>query len=257
MGVLDGKTALIFGVADHHSIAWAIAQKLRDAGATLAFTYMERFEQHVRKLLADWPDPLIMPCDVQNDEQLDAVFAATGERFDGGLDILVHAVAFASRDAFTKRFVETTRDDFKQSLDISAYSLVTMTRRAEPLMIARGGGSVMALTYQASQRVVPNYNLMAISKAALEANVRYLAADVGQNGIRVNAISAGPVRTISAMGVGGVQGLIDQLEERGPLRRGITADDVGDLAQFLASDAAKNITGQVIYVDAGHSILAV
>jgi enoyl-[acyl-carrier protein] reductase I len=255
MGSMDGKKALIFGVADHHSIAWAIAQKLRAEGAELAFTYQDRFEKNVRKLLADQPETPLLPCDVQDDAQLDAVFAAIGERW-GALDTLVHAVAFASRDALNGRYIDTTRTDFQQSLDISAYSLVAMARRAEPLMQTRGGGSVIAMTYQASQRVVPNYNLMAVAKAALETTVRYLAYDMGTNGIRVNAISAGPIRTISAMGVGAVRTIFDQVEEKAPLRRNISADDVGDLAAFLASDGSKNITGQVIFVDSGHATLA-
>ena len=255
MGSLDGKKALIFGVASHHSIAWAIAQKLHAAGAELAFTYQERFEKNIRKLLADQPDAPLMLCDVQDDAQIDAVFNTIGERW-GGLDLLVHAVAFASRDALSGRYIDTTRSDFQQSLDISAYSLVAMTRRAEPLMMARGGGSVVAMTYQASQRVVPNYNLMAVAKAALETTVRYLAYDMGANGIRVNAISAGPIRTISAMGVGAVRNIFDTVEEKAPLHRNISADDVGDLALFLASDGAKNITGQVLFVDAGHGTLA-
>ncbi|MBA3823978.1 MAG: enoyl-ACP reductase [Ktedonobacterales bacterium] len=255
MGSLDGKKALIFGVADHHSIAWAIAEKLRGAGAELAFTYQDRFEKNIRKLLADRPETPLIPCDVQDDGQLDTVFKTVGERW-GGLDILVHAVAFASRDSLNGRYIDTTRTDFQQSLDISAYSLVAMTRRAEPLMTARGGGSVVAMTYQASQRVVPNYNLMAVAKAALETTVRYLAYDMGTNGIRVNAISAGPIRTISAMGVGAVRNIFDAVEEKAPLHRNISADDVGDLALFLASDGAKNITGQVLFVDAGHGTLA-
>jgi len=255
MGSLDGKTALIFGVADHHSIGWAIAEKLREAGAQLAFTYQDRFEKNIRKLLADRPETPLLPCDVQDEAQIDSVFNDIQARW-GGLDTLVHSVAFASRDALSGRFVNTTRDDFKNSLDISAYSLVALARRAEPLMQARGGGSILTMTYQASQRVIPNYNLMAISKAALEACVRYLAYDMGTNNIRVNAISAGALRTIASMGVAGMRTLFDQVEEHAPLRRNITSDDVGDLALFLSSDGSKNITGQTIYVDAGHSIVA-
>lgn len=251
MGALDGKTAVIFGVADHHSAAWAIAEKLHEAGAKLAFAYMERFEKNVRKLTANIPDALLVQCDVQSDEQLDATFAAIQQQW-GGLDVLVHSIAFSKQGV---RFAETDREDFKTALDISAYSLVAMAKRAEPLMQGRGG-SIMAMTYQASQRVVPNYNLMAIAKAALEACVRYLAYDLGQDGIRVNAISAGPFRSLSAMGVPGVRTIFDQVEEKAPLRRNITTEDVGNLGLFLASDASKNITGQVLYVDAGHSIVA-
>jgi enoyl-[acyl-carrier protein] reductase I len=254
MGSLDGKKALIFGLADHHSLAWGIAQKLREAGAGLAFTYMGRFEKNVRKLLADHPETPLFPCDVQSDAELDAVFSALQSQW-GTLDVLVHAVAFASREALNGRYVDTTRADFQNSLDISAYSLVAMASRAEPLMQGRNS-SIMALTYQASQRVVPNYNLMAVAKAALETSVRYLAYDLGQKSIRVNAISAGPARTLSAMGVGAVRSIFDVVEEKSPLRRNISAEDVGDLALFLASDGSKNITGQVIFVDSGHSTLA-
>lgn len=256
MGTLDGKRALIFGVADHHSIAWGIAEKLRKEGATLAFTYQDRFEKNIRRLLEPFPDTPLFPCDVTNDEQLDTVFANLGEQW-GSLDMLVHAVAFASRDALSGRYVDTTRSDFQTSLDISCYSLVAMTRRAEPLMVAAGGGSVVCLTYQASQRVVPSYNLMAVSKAALEASVRYLAADLGPQHIRINAISAGPVKTISALGVAGVRDMFDKLEQAAPLRRNITTEDVGGLASFLLGPDSTAITGQVVYVDAGHSILAV
>lgn len=251
MGTLDGKTAVIFGVADHHSAAWAIAEKLHEAGAKLAFAYMERFEKNVRKLTANIPDALLVQCDVQSDAQLDATFAAIQQQW-GSLDVLVHSIAFSKQGV---RFAETDREDFKTALDISAYSLIAMAKRAEPLMQGRGG-SIMAMTYQASQRVVPNYNLMAIAKAALEACVRYLSYDLGQVGIRVNAISAGPFRSLSAMGVPGVRTIFDQVEEKAPLRRNITTEDVGNLGLFLASDAAKNITGQVLYVDAGHSIVA-
>jgi enoyl-[acyl-carrier protein] reductase I len=252
MGALDGKQALIFGVANNHSAAWGIAEKLHQAGAKLAFTYVERFERNVRRLTENMPDALHVICDVQSDEQLDAAFAAVREQW-GGLDILVHSVAFARQGV---RFADTEREDFKNALDISAYSLIAMAHRAEPLMQARGGGSILTMTYQASQRVVPNYNLMAVAKSALEASVRYLAYDLGTSAIRVNAISAGPFRSLSAMGVPGVRDIFDVVEERAPLRRNITIEDIGELALFLSSDAAKNITGQVIFVDAGHSILA-
>jgi enoyl-[acyl-carrier protein] reductase I len=252
MGSLEGKTALVFGVADHHSAAWAIADALRREGAQLALAYMERFEKNVRKLAADIPDVKLFVCDAQSDEQLDATFAGVREAW-GGLDVLVHSIAFAKQGV---RFTDTEREDFKTALDISAYSLIAMSRRAEPLMQARGGGSIMTMTYQASQRVVPNYNLMAICKAALEASMRYLAYDLGPSGIRVNAISAGPFRSLSAMGVPGVRTIFDQVEEHAPLHRNITTEDVGNLGAFLASDGAKNITGQTIYVDAGHSIVA-
>jgi enoyl-[acyl-carrier protein] reductase I len=254
MGSLDGKRALVFGVADHHSIGWGIAEQLRTEGAQLAFTYQDRFEKNIRKLLADRPETPLFPCDVQSDEQLDAVFAGIQEHW-GSLDILIHAVAFASRDALNGRFIDTKRGDFATSLDISAYSLVAMAHRAEPLMKAAGGGTILALTYQASQRVIPSYNLMAISKAALEASVRYLAYEMGRDNICVNAISAGPVRTIAAMGVGDVRKILDLVEEHAPLHRNITTEDVGAMAAFLSGPGGRSITGQVIYVDSGHNIV--
>lgn len=255
MGTMTGKHAIVFGVADHHSIAWGIAQKLLAEGATVAFTYQVRFEKNIRKLLADFPDAPLFECDVQNDEQIDTVFNALQEQW-GKLDMLVHAVAFAGRDALGGRFVTTKRSDFATSLDISAYSLVALARRAEPLMQAAGSGSIIALTYQASQRVVPNYNLMAIAKAALEACVRYLAWDMGPHNIRVNAISPGPVRTISAMGVSGVSTILEMVEANAPLHRNVTLEDIGKLSAFLLTDESHNITGQVLYLDAGHSIMA-
>jgi enoyl-[acyl-carrier protein] reductase I len=255
MGSLDGKRALIFGVANERSIGWGIAQHLLAEGAQLAFTYQDRFEKKVRSLLEDRPETPLFLCDVQSDEQLDAVFNSVREMW-GSLDILIHSVAFAPSNALSGRFVDTKRADYTLSLDISAYSLIAMAKRVEPLMQAAGSGSILAMTYQASQRVVPNYNLMAVSKAALETSVRYLAYDMGQFGIRVNAISAGPIRTLSAMGVAGVRDSFNRIEQDAPLHRNITTDDVGELATFLASDGSKNITGQVLYVDAGHSILA-
>ncbi len=255
MGTLEGKHGLIIGVANHNSIAWSIAQKLMEEGATLAFTYQNRFEKNIRKLLEDKPETPLYPCDVQNDEEMDAVFQSLTDSW-GKLDILLHAVAFASPDALNGRFIDTKRSDFLTSLDISAYSLVSAAHRAEPLMKAAGGGSIITLTYQASQWVTPGYNLMAIAKSALEAGVRYLASEMGPNNIRVNAISAGPVRTISAMGVPGVRDFFSDIEQFAPMRRNITANDVAEMAAFLSSDGARNIAGQVLYVDSGTSIMA-
>jgi enoyl-[acyl-carrier protein] reductase I len=254
MGALDGKTALIFGVANHNSIDWAIAQKLAAEGARLAFTYQERMEQNVRKLTANMTGTPVLPCDVQNDQELDNVFAEVDREF-GGLDILIHSVAFAPTDDLRGRVSRVSRAGFTTALDISAYSLVAMGGRAEPLMQKRGGGSIVALTYLGSGRVVPGYNLMGIAKAALEASVRYLAWDLGSSGIRVNGISAGPLRTLSARGVGNINAMFHLIEEVAPLRRNIEQGDVADLAAFLCADAARNITGNILYDDAGFHVM--
>ncbi len=254
MGQLDGKTALIFGVANHNSIAWGISQKLAEQGARLAFTYQERMEQNVRKLTADIDGALVLPCDVQNDGELDAVFEQVGTAF-GGLDILIHCVAFAPTADLKGRVSEASREGFLTAMDISAYSLLAMCKRAEPLMKQRGGGSVVALTYLGSERVVPGYNLMGIAKAALEASIRYMAWDLGPSGIRVNGISAGPLRTISSRGVGNINDMFGLVEQVAPLRRNIEQGDVGDLAAFLCTDAAKNLTGDILYLDSGFHLM--
>jgi enoyl-[acyl-carrier protein] reductase I len=250
MGTLDNKTALIFGVANHNSVAWAIAQKLAAEGARLAFTYQERMEQNVRKLTASMPDSLVLPCDVENDQEMDAVFEQVGNAF-GGLDLLIHSVAYAPTDDLKGRIAHISRDGFNTALGISAYSLIAMARRAEPLMERNGGGSMLAMTYLGSERVFPNYNLMGIAKAALEATIRYLAWDLGGKGIRVNGISAGPLRTLSARGVGNINDMFAVVERTAPLQRNIEQSDVGDLAAFLCGPASRNITGEVIFVDAG------
>ncbi len=254
MGTLDGKTALIFGVANHNSIAWAIAQKLAAEGARLAFTYQERMEQNVRKLTADMPGTLVLPCDVQKDDELDSAFDRVGKEF-GGLDILIHSVAYAPTEDLKGRIANVSRDGFTAALDISAYSLIAMSKRAEPLMQQRGGGSVIAMTYLGSERVVPGYNLMGIAKAALESAIRYLAWDLGPNNIRVNGISAGPLRTLSARGVGNINAMFDLVEQVAPLRSNIEQKDVGDVAAFLCSDAARNLTGDILYLDAGFHVM--
>ena len=254
VGQLDGKTALIFGVANHNSIAWAIAQKLRAEGARLAFTYQERMEQNVRKLTADIEDALVIPCDVQSDSDLDAVFDKVGQEMDG-LDILVHCVAFAPTEDLKGRVSRVSRAGFLTALDISAYSLMAMGGRAEPLMQKRGGGSIVSLTYLGSERVVPGYNLMGMAKASLEAAVRYLAWDLGPSNIRVNGISAGPLRTLSARGVGNINDMFGLVEQVAPLRRNIEQGDVGDVAVYLCSPAAKSLTGDIIYVDNGFHVM--
>ena len=250
-----GKVGLIVGVANHRSLAWAIAQATARHGAQLILTYQGRFEEHVGELAATLdPRALVLPCDVQSDDEIAAVFAKVELEY-GGLDFLVHGAAFASRDEITGGFVKTSRDGFKQALDISAYSLIALTRGAQPLMAARGGGSVLTLTFLGSDRVFPNYNVMGVAKAALESSVRYLAADLGPQNIRVNAISAGPVKTLAAAGIGGFSSILGVVREKAPLRRAIDTSEVGDAAAFLLSDASRGITGEVLMVDAGYHII--
>jgi enoyl-[acyl-carrier protein] reductase I len=250
----NGKTALIFGVANHNSVAWSIAQKLAAQGYRLAFTYQERMEQNVRKLTAGMDGALVLPCDVQKDDELDAVFDQVGLVF-GGLDTLIHSVAFAPTEDLRGRVSEVSREGFLTSMDISAYSLMAMSRRAESLMRRRGGGSIIAMTYLGSTRVVPGYNLMGIAKAALEAAIRYLAWDLGPAGIRVNGISAGPMRTLSARGVGNINDMFPLIDQVAPLHRNITQDDVGDLAVFLSSPESKNLTGSILNLDSGFHLM--
>jgi len=257
MALLEGKKALIFGIANHRSIGWAIAQALASEGAQLVFTYQERMEKYVRDLAKKIPHTEVIACDVQYDDQLDAAFARAGEIFAGELDILIHSVAFAPQSELDKPFVETTRAGFHTALDNSAYSLIAMARRAAPLMQARGGGSMLTMTYMASERVMPKYNVMAVAKAALECSVRYLAYELGEQNIRVNAISAGPLNTLAARGVSGFSDFRDQVAQVAPLQRNIEQSEVGDTARFLCSDLARGITGEVLFVDAGYNIMGV
>jgi enoyl-[acyl-carrier protein] reductase I len=255
MPLLEGKKALILGIANHRSIGWAIAQALAAEGAQLAFTYQDRMEKYVRDLAVKIPDTQVMPCDVQSDEQLDAAFAKTSEIFGGKLDILIHSVAFAPPRELENPFVETTREGFHTTLDISAYSLVAVARRAKPLMQAAGGGSVLTMTYMASERVMPKYNIMAVAKAALECSVRYLAYELGEHNIRVNAISAGPLNTLAARGISGFTSFREHMGLVAPLRRNIEQSEVGDAALFLCSPLARAITGEIMFVDAGYNIM--
>jgi enoyl-[acyl-carrier protein] reductase I len=255
MPLLEGKKALIFGVANHRSIAWAIAQSLAAEGAQLALAYQERMEKFVRDLAGKIPGTEVMPCDVQQDDQLDAAFARAGEIFGGGLDILIHSVAFAPPSELENPFLETTRAGFHTALDISAYSLVAMAKRAAPLMQARGGGSIVTLTYMASERVMPKYNVMAVAKAALECSMRYLSYELGEHNIRVNAISAGPLNTLAARGISGFTGFREHMGMVAPLRRNIEQSEVGDAALFLCSPYARGITGDILFVDAGYNIM--
>jgi enoyl-[acyl-carrier protein] reductase I len=255
MGLLDGRRALVFGVANDHSIAWGIAKALHAEGATLGLSSVEGLlERRVRPLARQLDIPFVEPCDVSDDEQIARVFTQWRDRH-GGLDVLVHALAFANREDLDGAFVDISRAGFHRALDVSAYSLTALTRAALPLL--RPGGSIITLTYLGAQRTVPHYNVMGVAKAALEASVRYLAADLGPQGIRVNAISAGPVRTLAASGVAGFRDMYARFRDTAPLRRNITLDDVGGTAVWLASDLSSAVTGEVIYVDGGFSILAV
>jgi enoyl-[acyl-carrier protein] reductase I len=249
---LTGKHGLIVGIANKRSIAWAIAQATAAAGARLAVTYQgERLEENVRDLAASLADPLILPLDVTVDSQIDEVFAAVDREF-GGLDFLIHGAAFAPREELSAPFVQTSREGFRLSLDISAYSLVALARGAMPLMGRRGGGSILTLTYLGSQRVFQNYNVMGVAKAALEACVRYLAADLGPQGIRVNAISAGPIRTLAASGISGFSSILQHYRDRAPLRRTVEPAEVADAALFLVSPAGRAVTAEVLMVDGGY-----
>ncbi len=253
--MLQGKTGLVFGVANRRSIAWAIAQALAGAGAQLAFTYQgERIEAGVRELAGSIGSTLVLPCDVTRDEDLDTVFDTVGKEL-GGLDVLVHSVAYATKADLEGRFVDTSRANFLLALDISAYSLTAMVKRAEPLMAKRGGGSVLTMTYLGGERAVPNYNVMGVAKAALDASVRYLASELGGQNIRVNAISAGPIRTLAARSISGFTTMEDHYEKRAPLRRNVDAAEVGQTALFLCSPAASGITGEVVHVDAGYHVM--
>ena len=255
MPSLSGKRALVIGVANERSIAWGIAQALQREGARLGFTFLgDALERRVRPLAESVGADLIAPCDVADEAQIDALFAEV-DRVWGGLDVLIHAVAFANRDDLSGRFVDTSREGFRLALDVSAYSLVAVTRAAEPRM--KDGGTVLTLTFAGSERVFPNYNVMGVAKAALEASMRYLAADVGPSGIRVNAISAGPIKTLSAAGIHGFRDMLHVAEARAPLRRNVSQSDVGELAVALCGPAGAGVTGQVLYVDAGLSILGV
>jgi len=251
MSSLSGKTGLIVGVANKRSIAWAIAQAASNAGARLALTYQgERLEENVRDLSSSLTDPLILPCDVSDDAQIAHVFEEIDRAF-GGLDFVVHGAAFAPREELSNPFVQTTRDGFRMALDISAYSLVALTRAALPLMERRGGGSVVTLTYLGSDRVFPNYNVMGVAKAALESSVRYLAADLGPKNVRVNAISAGPIKTLAAAGISGFSSILQLYRDRAPLHRTVETPEVADAALFLLSDAGRGVTAEVLMVDAG------
>ncbi|HET7738816.1 MAG TPA: enoyl-ACP reductase [Tepidiformaceae bacterium] len=253
MALLTGKTALIFGVANDHSIAWGMAKAFHAEGARVGFSYAsDTLEKRVRPLAESLGSDFIEKCDVSDDAAIEEVFAKVGEQL-GKVDILVHAIAFANREDLAGRFIDTSRAGFALAHDISVYSLVALARAARPLM--RDGGAILTLTYYGAEKVVPRYNVMGVAKASLEATVRYLAADLGPEGIRVNAISAGPIRTLAASGISGFRDVHKKFTEMNPMRRAITIEDIGSLSAFLASDGAAAITGETVYVDGGYNII--
>ena len=253
---LTGKNALVTGIANNRSIAWGIAQQLHKAGANLGITYLPDERGRMEKKVAELTEPLtpslFLPCNVQDDEQIKATFDGVKQKW-GKLDSLIHCLAFANRDDLTGNFSDTSRQGFNTALEISAYSLVQLAQAAKPLMV--DGGSIVTLTYIGGVRVVPNYNVMGIAKAALEMNVRYLASELGPQNIRVNGVSAGPIRTLASSAVGGILDMIHHVEAVAPLRRTVSQLEVGNTAAFLCSDLASGVTGQIIYVDAGYGVM--
>ncbi len=250
---LQGRTAVVFGVANKRSIAWAIAQQMQQAGAQLAITYQnERLKQEAADMIAELPNAQAFQCDVSRDEEIAQLFTQLKERY-GKLDALVHSIAYAPAEDLKGEFADTSREGFRIALDTSAYSLVALARAARPLMTE--GGSIMTMTYYGSERVIPRYNVMGVAKAALEASVRYLAYDLGKNNIRVNAISAGPIKTLASRGISGFGEMLKEQAERAPLKRNVDVKEVATTAVFLASDAGSGITGETIYVDCGYNIM--
>jgi enoyl-[acyl-carrier protein] reductase I len=251
---MDGKRALVMGVANDHSIAWAIARRFAAEGAALAFTYPnEAIEKRLRPLAESLEAGIVLPCDVSRDEDIESAFSRIRESWDE-IDVVVHAVAFAPREELRGRFIDTSRPGFEVALDVSTYSLIAVARAAEALLAARKG-SLLTLTYFGAEKVIPSYNVMGVAKAALEACVRYLAADLGPSGVRVNAISAGPLRTLSSAGIGGFKTMLHHQEERAPLRRNIKGDEVAAAAFFLCSELGSAVTGEILHVDAGYNIV--
>ena len=254
MGMFDGKKILVLGVANDRSIAWGIAEALHREGARVAFNYLNQaLERRVRPLAESLGCSTVYPCDVQSDEQLDAMFARIKDDW-GAIDGIVHSLAFADKEDLSNRFVNTSRSGFHLALDVSAYSLIAVARRALPLM-SENGGSIITLTYLGAERVVPNYNVMGVAKAALEASVRYLAADLGEFNIRVNAISAGPIKTLAASGIPQFRDMLAAFAEKAPLRRNVTQEDVANTGLYLLGPLGKGVTGEVVYVDCGFNIM--
>jgi len=252
--LLEGKNGLVLGIANKRSLAWGITQSVAREGARLAVTYQgERLEENVRVLAAALKEPVILPCDVSRDEDIDTLMAGVKKEL-GGLDFVVHAVAYALREELDGEFLNTSREGYRLAQDISAYSLTAVARRAVPLMEGRGG-SIVTLTYLGGERVVPHYNVMGVAKAALDASVRYLAADLGPKGIRVNAISAGPIKTIASSGVHGISKMLEYHRAHAPLRKNTEQEEVGDAALFLVSPLSRGVTGEVIHVDGGFHVM--
>ena len=257
MSDLSGKTGLVLGVANKRSISWAIAQAAAKAGARLALTYpTERLEENVRELAATLPNTVVLPCDVTNDAQIAALTASLDAEF-GGLDFALHGAAFAPAAELSNRFVQTSRDGFRIAMDVSVFSLIALTNACLPLFEKKGGGSVVTLSHIGADRVFPNYNVMGVAKAALESAVRYLAADLGPQNIRVNAVSAGPIKTLASAGIPGLSLMLQAQRERAPLRRGMELGEIADAAVFLLSDASRAITGEVMMVDAGYHAIGI
>jgi enoyl-[acyl-carrier protein] reductase I len=253
--LLQGKKGIVFGVANRHSLAWFITKALSGAGAQLAITYQEeRFEKKLKKLMENELDdqPLALPCDIRDDAQIESVYQRLGETF-GQLDFIIHSVAFASREDLEGKFIHTSREGFLLAMEISVFSLAAIIKPALPLMDK--GGNIVTLTYLGGQRAIPNYNVMGVAKAALESSVRYLAADLGEQNIRVNALSPGPINTLSSRGIKGFSSFLDHVRQKTPLQRNIEGKEVGDAALFLCSDLSRGITGETIYVDAGYHIM--
>lgn len=256
MGLVSGKKAAIFGVANEKSIAWGIAEALHREGAELAFTYAnETLEKRVRPLAESVGSKVVLPCDVAKDEDIDTCFNAISDAF-GGLDILVHSIAFANKDELKGMYCDTSREGFRLAMDVSVYSLAALCKRAYPLMKGRNG-SVLTLSYHGSRQYITNYNVMGVAKAALETSVKYLAVDFGTQGIRVNAISAGPIKTLAAMGIGNFRDMLSQAEQKSPMKRNVTIEEVGNSGLYLCSDLSSGVTGEIHYVDTGINIMGV
>lgn len=252
--LLEGKTGVVFGVANKRSLAWAIARRAADEGARIALTYQgERLEENARELAASLKDPVVLPCDVTKDEDIAAVFASIKREF-GALDFVVHGVAYALREELEGEYLNTSREGYRIAQDVSVYSLTAIAREATPLMEGRSG-SVLTLTYLGGERVIPGYNVMGVAKAALDMSARYLAENLGQRGIRVNVLSAGPVKTLASAGIGGFSKILEHMRNRAPLRRNIDQSEVADAAMFLLSDMSRGVTGETLHVDCGYNIM--
>ncbi|HKS43334.1 MAG TPA: enoyl-ACP reductase [Blastocatellia bacterium] len=252
--LLDGKTGIVFGVANKRSLAWAIARRAAEEGARIALTYQgERLEENARELAATLKDPLVLPCDVTKDEDIESAFARVREEF-GGLDFVVHAVAYALKEELEGDYVNTSRSGFSLAQDISVYSLTAIARHAAPLMEGRAS-SILTLTYLGGERVIPGYNVMGIAKAALDMSVRYLASNLGPKGIRVNGLSAGPIKTLASAGIGGFSKILEHMRNHAPLRRNVDQAEVADAALFLLSNMSRGVTGEILHVDSGYNIM--